>query len=76
MRKHILNLLVREVDLVYGVSPVLQRNVVAVDVRRKEDFYKGHAKLVTRLLAPSSAVSRLVLGSIPGFHMKPWADDR
>lgn len=36
--QHVLGLLVAECDFVDGVSAVLQGNVVAVDVRRQEDF--------------------------------------
>jgi hypothetical protein len=36
--KHILHLLVGEVDLVYGISSILQRDVVAVDVGGEKDF--------------------------------------
>jgi hypothetical protein len=36
--KHLLHLLIGKVDLVYGVSSVLQRDVVAVDVGGEEDF--------------------------------------
>lgn len=38
--KHLLHLLIGEMDLVYGISSVLQRDVVAVDVGGKEDFLK------------------------------------
>lgn len=38
LRKHILYLLIGQVDLVYGISSILQWDVVAVDVGGKEDF--------------------------------------
>lgn len=38
LRKHLFHLLIGEVDLVYGISSILQRDVVAVDVGGKEDF--------------------------------------
>lgn len=38
LRKHHLGLLVGEVNFVDGVSSVLERDVVVVDVGRKEDF--------------------------------------
>lgn len=60
MRKHVLNLLIREVDLVYGVSPVLQGNVIAVDVRGKEDFRVPHEALGRRQVGdePGRAIRR------------------
>jgi hypothetical protein len=38
MRKHVLGLVVAQNDLVHGIAAVLERNIVAVNVRRKEDF--------------------------------------
>lgn len=38
LRKHILHLLFGKVDFVYRISSVLQRDVVAVDIGRQEDF--------------------------------------
>jgi hypothetical protein len=40
VRQHVAGLLFAEQDLVDRVSSVLERDVLAIDVRGKEDFYR------------------------------------
>lgn len=67
LRKHVSGLLVAEGDLVNGVSAVLERGVLAVDIGGEEDLcdmVSGRRSL------------RCTLFDVPGFHAKPWLEAR
>jgi hypothetical protein len=58
MRKHVLGLVVAQNDLVHGIAAVLERNIVAVNVRWKEDFY--------RMLVANRSMTWLQHTGVPG----------
>lgn len=68
MGKHVVNLLVAKDDLDDGLSLVLERDVVAVDIGRQEDFW-------SEMLAHVQ-VEGWSSRDIPGFQAKPWLEER
>lgn len=69
LRQHVLQLLVAEGDFVHRVTAVLERHVVAVDVRREEDLCRMSAatlsiKTVERTGIPGEALTRGEVGDL------------
>lgn len=68
MGKHVVDLLIAKDNLVYGLPSVFERGVVTIDIRRQEDLY-------TKWSASNWRRRRDSLYS-PGFHAKPWLEER
>jgi hypothetical protein len=67
--QHVLDFFVADEDLVDGVSSVLQGNVIAIDVGRKEDFW-------IRIMVRYGGKHLCDRQHVPGFQAKPWLEER
>jgi hypothetical protein len=65
LRKHVIDLLIAQEDLVHRISLSFQGLEIAVDIRGQEDLY-----FTDGMLAFYTALNRLS-GFIPGFQSNP-----